>query len=87
MNEQLANTHAFIALLFFFRPSRFAILSDAGPNAVLGQQAHDIWSREFGDARFAALGSCSCRCTGSVSICYFFFNFIFWGFHRVVVVS
>src|SRR5258708_2771515 len=49
--------------------SRFAILYDAGPDAVLGQQTYDIWPCELGDARFAALGRSRGRCTGSVCIC------------------
>jgi len=54
---------AFSFLFLFFR---FTILPDAGTDAVLGQQAHDIWSRELGDARCAALGGCRRRRPGSV---------------------
>lgn len=54
---------AFFLLFLFFR---FTILPDAGTDAVLGQQAHDIWSRELGDARCAALGGCRRRRPGSV---------------------
>ena len=61
--------HERARVFFFFSPFllfRFAILSDAGTDAVLGQQAHDIWSRELGNARFAALGRCRRRRPGSV---------------------
>lgn len=55
---------------------RFAILSDAGADAVLGHQAHDIRSRELGDARFAALGGSRRRRSGSVRNTHFSFVFL-----------
>jgi hypothetical protein len=75
--EILTNRDALFFFLFFFFLvfSRLAVLSDAGPDAVLGQQAHDIWSRELGDARFAALGGSRRRRPRSVRITHFSFLF------------
>jgi hypothetical protein len=57
-------------------PFRFAILSDAGTDAVLGHQTHDIRSRELGDARFAALGGSRRRRSGSVRNAHFSLVFL-----------
>ena len=56
---------------------RFAVLYNLGPDAIFGQQAHDIWPREQRDARRAAPGGSRRRRTGSVCICTFIFSSFF----------
>jgi hypothetical protein len=70
----LTDAHApSIIILVLFR---LAILSDAGTDTVLGHQAHDIRSRELGDARFAALGGSRRRRSGSVCNAHFSLVFL-----------
>ena len=54
--------------------SRFAVLYDFSSDTIFGQQAHDLWPRELGNARVAAPGGSGGRRSRSVcnNSIYFF---------------